>query len=130
MRIIKDDFFNHGGMNSSLVRSIYCHPVEGNRWQVRVDYNDGYWHDEFTTESQAIAVRDRLISKWEGESNMFSEIKETATKFLQENRMLLAWIAVLFLADHFFFNGQFRQRLQGMVEKLIGGVEKKIEEFK
>ncbi len=61
---------------------------------------------------------------------MFSEIKDTAQKFLQENRMLIAWIAVLFLADHFFFDGKFRQRLNDIVEKLIGSVERKIAEAK
>lgn len=39
-------------------------------------------------------------------------------------------IAVLFLADHFFFAGKFRQRLHGLVDKMLGKAEQRIEAIK
>jgi hypothetical protein len=129
MKIISDPYFNNGAILADTIRSIYI-TKNGDRQAVRVAYDGGSWSDSYDSAEQAIETKDRLIKKWKGGVNMFEEIKETASKFLQENRMLIAWIAVLFLADHFFFGGQFRQRLQAVVEKVITGVEKKVEAIK
>ena len=62
--------------------------------------------------------------------NMLQEIKSTVSDFIKENKTLITWIAVLFLADHFFFGGKFRERLHRLIEGLISKVEKKAEDVK
>ena len=61
-----------------------------------------------------------------GKKSMFTEAKEAIGEFLKEYKTIILWVATLFLVDHFFFNGKFRDRLNSMIDKLIGKVEKKV----
>ena len=61
-----------------------------------------------------------------GESRM-NDIMKDIKGFVSENRQIIYWMALIFLADHFFFNGAFRERLKGLAEKMLGKVEKQIE---
>ena len=58
---------------------------------------------------------------------MFDSIKEAIGSFFKENQSIILWIAVLFLADHFFFAGKFRARLHALVEGMIAKVETKVQ---
>ena len=62
-----------------------------------------------------------------GRTSMLKEIATDTKAFIHENRNFIYWLALAFLADHFFFNGAFRQRLNALVEKMIGKVEKQLE---
>ena len=61
---------------------------------------------------------------------MFKEIANDTKDFVKENRVIIYWVAVLFLADHFFFKGAFKDRLHAMVQKMLGKMETHIEEKK
>lgn len=58
---------------------------------------------------------------------MFNTIKNTFNQFLEENKMIIVWIAVLILADHFLLKGKYRVELQNIVQKIISKIEKKLE---
>ena len=58
---------------------------------------------------------------------MLKEIGTDLKGFISENRTIIYWMAVLFLLDHFFFNGSFLERLKGLMERMIGRVEKHID---
>ena len=59
---------------------------------------------------------------------MFQEIVSDVRSFFHQNRFVIYTVAVVFLADHFFFKGQFRDRLRATIEKMVCRCEKKIEE--
>lgn len=58
---------------------------------------------------------------------MLKDISADVKGFISENRNIIYWLALAFLADHFFFGGAFRQRLNALVERMIGRVEKQLE---
>lgn len=58
---------------------------------------------------------------------MFKEMKGAVSGWVNENKNMIVWIAVLFLADHFLFEGKFKKRLQGVVESILGKIEKGID---
>lgn len=60
-------------------------------------------------------------------NNGMKDIWQDIKGFLHDNRNIVYWIALAFLVDHFFLNGAFRARLNALVEKMIGRVEKQIE---
>lgn len=43
--------------------------------------------------------------------------------FVSENRNVFYWAALIVLLDHFFFKGAFRDKLSGLMNKLIEKVE-------
>jgi hypothetical protein len=47
--------------------------------------------------------------------------------FIKEHKSLLYWVAIAVLADHFLFNGAFREKLKGLMGNLVGKLEKKVE---
>lgn len=75
---------------------------------------------------QGICGRDGTIEH-SPRTNMLKEITTDAKAFIHDNRNIIYWLALAFLADHFFFGGAFRQRLNALVEKMIGRVEKQLE---
>lgn len=46
--------------------------------------------------------------------------------FISENKNVIYWTALAFLADHFFLKGAFRQRLEKIVEAVLSKVEAQI----
>lgn len=57
---------------------------------------------------------------------MITEVAKDMKAFVKEHKSVIYWIAVLFLIDHFFFEGNFKTKLHDMTNKLIGKVEAKI----
>ena len=57
---------------------------------------------------------------------MFKEMVSDVRGFVHENRFVIYTIAVVFLVDHFFFKGTFRERLRATIEKLVCKCEEKI----
>lgn len=76
-------------------------------------------------------------SKRDGDFEQFSRLfkGETMLKtigsdmkaFIAEHKSTIYCIAVLFLVDHVFFQGAFRERLHGMMNKFLGKVEAQID---
>ena len=60
-------------------------------------------------------------------TGMVNDIAADVKSFIHDNRNIIYWLALAFLVDHFFLGGAFRQRLNALVEKMIGRVEKQIE---
>lgn len=102
----------------------------GKRYTVKIRYgHDNSVYDVFKDKQQAEEIYQKLLKTYKGENNMLKEVKDTVEQFIKDNRMVITWIAVLFLADHFFFNGKFRERLHGMIDNLINRTKSKIKEI-
>lgn len=71
--------------------------------------------------------RFKKIFKNEGEVNMFKQVGSDLKAFIAEHKSVIYWLAVLFLADHFFFQGAFRERLNGIMNKMLGKVESQLD---
>jgi hypothetical protein len=46
--------------------------------------------------------------------------------FISSNRNIIYWIALVFLVDHFFLRGTFRDRLNKLIESILNKVEAQI----
>lgn len=57
---------------------------------------------------------------------IFASMKDGVAEFFHDNRTMISWLALIFVVDHFFFKGAFRDRLHKMVENMIGKIEEKI----
>jgi hypothetical protein len=93
---------------------------------VRGDYSGLYVSLEQAKD--AVERKDgRLTEETPQRKNMLKDITTDAKVFIHENRNVIYWLALAFLVDHFFFSGAFRQRLNALVERMIGRVEKQLE---
>lgn len=55
------------------------------------------------------------------------ELITDAKGFIKEHKSLFYWIALIALADHFIFEGTFRDKLKSIVQKMIGKLEAKVD---
>lgn len=69
-------------------------------------------------------IADKFLAR---RSAMLKDVGADVKGFLHDNRQIIYWMALIFLLDHFFFQGAFRDRLKGLAERMIGKVEKQIE---
>lgn len=53
------------------------------------------------------------------ENNMLDSIKE----YIKEHKQVIITIGVVLLVDHLVFGGAFRERVKGLVEKLLNKAE-------
>lgn len=61
------------------------------------------------------------------EKNMLKEIATDAKEFVKNNRNVIYTIVVVALVDHFVFKGALRDRLKGLLEKMLNKAEKSVE---
>lgn len=54
---------------------------------------------------------------------MFEDISADIKEFLAANKNMLYTLGLIFLIDHFFFEGSFRTRLKSMFESLLKKTE-------
>ena len=85
-------------------------------------------YDFETDKSARDAAYENLVTLMKGTSNMLKDLSTDVKGFISDNRQIIYWMALIFLLDHFFFQGAFRDRLKGLAERMIGKVEKQIEE--
>jgi len=62
-----------------------------------------------------------------GERPMFKQFGSDMKEFVSENKQVIFWIALIALFDHSFLKGSLRTKIQSLIEKLLGGVEKRID---
>jgi len=62
-----------------------------------------------------------------GVTNMLKTVGSDLKGFIAEHKSVIYWIAVMFLLDHVLFQGTFRERLHGLMNKLLGKVESQID---
>lgn len=51
-------------------------------------------------------------------------------EFVSEHRNVIYTIALVVLADHFLFDGKFREKLKGLVDKMLCKAEKQLDSNK
>lgn len=64
------------------------------------------------------------------EGNMLSEVAKDMRGFVKEHKSMIYWVLVLFMLDHFFFQGSFKAKLKSMMDNLVGKIESKINDAK
>lgn len=58
-----------------------------------------------------------------GENSMLKTVSADLKGFIAEHKSTIYTVAALFLMDHIFFQGAFRERLHGIMNKMLGKVE-------
>lgn len=58
-----------------------------------------------------------------GDKNMLNSFKD----YLAKHKEVFWTLAIVFVIDHVVFNGAFKSKLQGMVEKLLDGAQKQLD---
>ena len=98
------------------------------KWRLRYSFGkENNWSGNLKSEHEVRSQISAIEAAQKGNRHMLKEITTDAKSFIQEHRNIIYWLALAFLADHFFFGGTFRARLNAMVEKMIGKVEKQLE---
>ena len=87
---------------------------------------DNAWNTGDLSKHDAELWISEIANATKGKS-MLSDISKDVKGFITDNRQIIYWMALIFLLDHFFFAGAFRERLKGLAEKMLGKVEKQIE---
>lgn len=118
------DFADYGACSGVTV----CGSATASMWlaQMQAQQYQRAQARSYPTSEQTARVESLLKGK-KVEKGLFSSMKDGVTEFFSENRSVITWLALIFLVDHFFFKGAFRERLHRMVEGMIGKIEKKIE---
>jgi len=84
--------------------------------------------DTFGYSSKELALQEfEEIQKLRGDLPMLKTVGSDMKAFIAEHKSAIYWIALMFLADHILFQGAFRERLHGLMNKLLGKVEAQIE---
>lgn len=92
--------------------SNYCEQEDFKKWQEIRD-----------KDYEAIYELINGISKPpEGGSQMLANIKD----YFKKHQEIFITLGIIILIDHFLFNGAFREKIKDTVEKLLKGVEKKV----
>ena len=47
--------------------------------------------------------------------------------FIKEHRNIIYIVLLVLIVDRFFLNGKLTERIKGMIEKMLGGIEKKLD---
>jgi len=63
------------------------------------------------------------VNKSKGEIKMLKSLK----KYYEDHQDIILTVGVVVLLDHFLFGGALRAKIQTTIEKLLSGVEKKVE---
>lgn len=59
--------------------------------------------------------------------HMFKTVGTDLKAFIAENKSIIYWVATMFLMDHLLFQGAFRERLHGLMNKMLGKAEAAID---
>lgn len=87
-------------------------------------YDQGKTYQYDCVENAKKAAEQRYSNQGQGKvKDIIADVKG----FVHDNRNIIYWLAVAFLVDHLFFGGAFRARLNALVEKMIGRVERQLE---
>lgn len=81
------------------------------------------WFKSLTDAQNALT---QIQSAMKGQ-NMFKNILTDVKAFIEQHRNVIYWLALAFLVDHFFLNGKFREKLHGLVDKLLNKIEKHVD---
>lgn len=103
------------GLKGTVI-SVHNAVSSNNREYIKLDTSSdiGIWSSEVD-----------LITN--GGVSMLKALGSDLKGFLVEHKSAIYMIAVLFLADHILFQGAFRERLHGLMNKLLGKVEAQID---
>ena len=61
--------------------------------------------------------------------NIVTNAKSEVTEFIETNKNLLYWVAILVVVDQFFLEGKFREKLKEIFESLLTKVKAKLDDI-
>ncbi len=82
------------------------------------------------TSIQVYSNFSEYYKKWLAQKPKESKMKEIINdlkKFVSEHRNIIYTVALVALADHFLFDGKFREKLKGLVDKMLNKAEKQLD---
>lgn len=82
--------------------------------------------DLMAQNQQNVQGEPMVQSSGNNESFLKSVVGDTRA-FIAEHKNIIYTIAILFLVDHFIFDGGFRNKLKSLMDKMINKVESKID---
>ncbi len=85
-------------------------------------YGPSYFFEEIEN-----SMYEGSFTSYNGGPNMFKTVANDMKGFITEHKSVLYWMAVMLLADHVFFGGAFREKLHGLMNKMLGKVEAQID---
>lgn len=96
------------------------------RYEVK-EYKAGDMPDfgSMSPKTQPISIN--ADTKTTKKESFMKELITDAKGFMKEHKSLFYWIALIALADHFIFEGTFREKLKAIVQKMIGKLEAKVD---
>lgn len=69
---------------------------------------------------------DMTQTQGSGVQNVFNEIFADAKQFVKDNKNILYTVVLVFLVDHFVFDGAFRERIKTLFQSFIDKTEAKL----
>lgn len=117
--------FTPHSINAAQQQQAY-HGMIGNIGYYGLSHSSGVAQGNTNIKSQKLSAPPgtKLIKK---ENSMLGTISQDLKKFVLDHKSTIYVLAVLILADHLLFQGQFRERLHKMMNTLLGKVENMIE---
>lgn len=67
------------------------------------------------------------LTKKQENKSMIEEIRDDIRAFMKEHKSIIYWTLILYVVDHYCFEGALKTRLQKMVHNLVGKVEEKLD---
>lgn len=62
--------------------------------------------------------------------SMFKELRNDMQAFIREHKSIIYWTLILYVVDHYCFDGALKGRLQNMIQRLVGKIETKLDQAK
>lgn len=88
--------------------------------------------DSYIINGQKISARAFLTEETKiktKEKSMLSEFKSDIKTFFSQHKGLIYTIVSVYLIDHFMFEGKFKAKLSEIIHKVIGNLEKKVDQI-
>lgn len=98
---------------------------EGNEWHSYVFKKDKQSHRNEAYDA-IVAAKNSIYKQRKEGKNVLKEVFSDLRGYVKDNRELVYTIAFLFIIDHLIFDGAFRERFKGLVDRLLGKAEAKL----
>ena len=105
------------------VQGMAAQQMNANYQQLYNYANDSYPYISFNQSVDSSKIKSDTKPK---EINMLTEVRQDMVKFVREHKSVIYWVAVLLIADHFLFQGAFKEKLKNIMNNLVSKVETKL----
>lgn len=96
--------------------------------------NESHFHLEFPYKNAAnpggvFQYEQKIVPQFKlKRENIMKDMLSEVKQFFKDNRQVVGYIVMALLLDHFVFGGAMRERLKELVSKMLGKVEKSLDQ--